>query len=156
MEIIEIKHKDFIKNKLAVKYSTFRLQIFYNGEPVKLKWGKAYLKDDNNRERVVKIVDFLFTAPHITIDKTEKISILPNVPKYMFLLFVPSILMFRGGIIGAVLAALSMFVIRNICLSDRTTLKKCILSIVAIIGFYLVFYILLVFLFIILKKIGKI
>lgn len=153
---IKINHRDFIKNKLGLNFSTMRLQILYNGEPVKTKWGKAYLKDDNNRERVVKIVDFLFTTPYITIDKIEKISILPNVPKYMFLFIVPSILMFRGGIIGYVLGALSIYVIRNICLSDKTTGQKCVMNIIAIVVFYLLFYVLLMSVFILAKKNGYI
>lgn len=136
---LHVNHKDFIKNRISILFSAFKIQVLYNGTPAKAKRGKYHLEDDNKKIREVKVVDYLVTSPYVTVDKTEKISVFPKVPRYMFILFVPSILMIRFGIIGWAVAALSVYSIRNICISEeRTTLNKCLMSIMVIVASYVI------------------
>ena len=44
---IQVHHKDFIKNKITVIFSAWKIQVLYNGKPVKTKRGKYQLEDDN-------------------------------------------------------------------------------------------------------------
>lgn len=149
---IHVHHKDFIKNKIDILLSPFKIQVLYNKTPMKAKWGKYHLEDDNRDIREVKIVDYLITAPYMTIDKKEKIAVFPSVPKYMFALIVPFILMLRFGIIGWALGALGIYSVRNICLSsERTTVNKCLTSVGIIAALYILLSLLIMGLLILMK-----
>lgn len=138
---LRVNHRDFIKNKITIQFSPLKIQVLYNGEPVKSKRGKYILKDDNKREREVKIVDYLISSPYVTIDKTEKIEVFSKVPKYMFVFLVPSIIMIRFGVLGWAMAALSIYSIRNVFISDDKTIgAKCFMSVVVIIISYLLMF----------------
>ena len=134
-----VKHKDFIKNKITLQLSPMKIKVIYNGEEVKGKRGKFLLEDDNRKIREIKLMDYLVTAPYITVDKHEKISIFTNIQKFMFLFLVPSILMIRFGIIGWVLGAISIYSIRNITIdTTRSTSSKCMMNIFIIISSYII------------------
>lgn len=134
-----VKHKDFIKNKITLQLSPMKIKVIYNGEEVKGKRGKFLLEDDNRKIREIKLMDYLVTAPYITVDKHEKISIFTNIQKFMFLFLVPSILMIRFGIIGWVLGAISIYSIRNITIdTTRSTSNKCMMNIFIIISSYII------------------
>lgn len=134
-----VKHKDFIKNKITLQLSPMKIKVIYNGEEVKGKRGKFLLEDDNRKIREIKLMDYLVTAPYITVDKHEKISVFTNIQKFMFLFLVPSILMIRFGIIGWVLGAISIYSIRNITIdTTRSTSNKCMMNIFIIISSYII------------------
>ena len=134
-----VKHKDFIKNKITLQLSPMKIKVIYNGEEVKGKRGKFLLEDDNRKIREIKLMDYLVTAPYITVDKHEKISVFTNIQKFMFLFLVPSILMIRFGIIGWVLGAISIYSIRNITIdTTRSTSNKCMMNIFIIILSYII------------------
>lgn len=134
-----VKHKDFIKNKITLQLSPMKIKVIYNGEEVKGKRGKFLLEDDNRKIREIKLMDYLVTAPYITVDKHEKISVFTNIQKFMFLFLVPSILMIRFGIIGWVLGAISIYSIRNITIdTTRSTSNKCMMNIFIIIFSYII------------------
>ena len=134
-----VKHKDFIKNKITLQLSPMKIKVIYNGEEIKGKRGKFLLEDDNRKIREIKLMDYLVTAPYITVDKHEKISIFTNIQKFMFLFLVPSILMIRFGIIGWVLGAISIYSIRNITIdTTRSTSNKCMMNIFIIISSYII------------------
>lgn len=134
-----VKHKDFIKNKITLQLSPMKIKVIYNGEEVKGKRGKFLLEDDNRKIREIKLMDYLVTAPYITVDKHEKISVFTNIQKFMFLFLVPSILMIRFGIIGWVLGAISIYSIRNITIDTiRSTSNKCMMNIFIIISSYII------------------
>lgn len=136
---IQVHHKDFIKNKITVIFSAWKIQVLYNGKPVKTKRGKYQLEDDNREIRDVKVVDYLITSPYITIDRKEKINIFPTVPKFMFIFIIPSILMIRFGVIGWAVGALGIYSIRNISIDEsRTTLNKCLMNLLVIVISYAV------------------
>lgn len=134
-----VKHKDFIKNKITLQLSPMKIKVIYNGEEVKGKRGKFLLEDDNRKIREIKLMDYLVTAPYITVDKHEKISVFTSIQKFMFLFLVPSILMIRFGIIGWVLGAISIYSIRNITIdTTRSTSNKCMMNIFIIILSYII------------------
>ena len=134
-----VKHKDFIKNKITLQLSPMKIKVIYNGEEVKGKRGKFLLEDDNRKIREIKLMDYLITAPYITVDKHEKISVFTSIQKFMFLFLVPSILMIRFGIIGWVLGAISIYSIRNITIdTTRSTSNKCMMNIFIIISSYII------------------
>lgn len=134
-----VKHKDFIKNKITLQLSPMKIKVIYNGEEVKGKRGKFLLEDDNRKIREIKLMDYLVTAPYITVDKHEKISVFTSIQKFMFLFLVPSILMIRFGIIGWVLGAISIYSIRNITIdTTRSTSNKCMMNIFIIISSYII------------------
>lgn len=142
---IKVHHKDFIKNKIEIIFSTLKIQVLYNGSPVKAKRGKYQLEDDNGKLRDVKVVDYLICPPHVTIDKKEKIHIFPPAPKFMYIFLIPCILMIRFGIIGWVVGALSIYSIRNVSIDEtRTITNKCLMNLgIVIVSYVILFGILL-------------
>lgn len=136
-----VRHKDFIKNKIFLEISPMKIQVKYNNEIVKGKRGKYILEDDNNKKREIKIVDYLITSPFITIDKNEKVSVFPNISKYVIAFLIPAILMIRFGVIGWALSAISIYSIRNISLDKEKVLsKKLIISFLVIIISYIILF----------------
>lgn len=135
----QINHKNFIKNKIYLKISPFKIDLIYNNKKIKGKKGKFFLKDDNNKEREIKLVDYLITSPYVTIDKNERVNVLSPVPLYVFIFLVPALLMIRFGILGWVLGALTVYSVRNINTdTSKTILMKSLMSILAIVISYII------------------
>ena len=135
----QINHKNFIKNKIYLKIPPFKIDLIYNNKKIKGKRGKFFLKDDNNKEREIKLVDYLITSPYVTIDKNERVNVLSPVPLYVFIFLVPALLMIRFGILGWVLGALTVYSVRNINTdTSKTILMKSLMSILAIVISYII------------------
>lgn len=136
-----VNHRDFIKNKISLQVSPTKIQIKYNNKIVKGTRGNYLLKDDNNREREIKIVDYVLISPFITVDKNEKIPVLPKIPMHILSFLLPIILMIRFGIIGWATSLITFFYVRNIFIdSEKSLIKKYVQSFVALIILYLVLF----------------
>lgn len=136
-----VNHRDFIKNKISLQVSPTKIQIKYNNKTVKGTRGKYLLKDDNNREREIKIVDYVLISPFITVDKNEKIPVLPKIPMHILSFLLPIILMIRFGIIGWATSLITFFYVRNIFIdSEKSLIKRYVQSFVALIILYLVLF----------------
>jgi len=141
--VFDIKHDDFVQNKLQVCVSGLKTTILYNAVRVKTKRQKTTLVDDNGVKREVKIVDKLIKAPMIVIDNTDKV-VVGNLgsPTVLYLCMIPSLLSLFGGAIGGIFGALNMVFIRNLFLSNRTQPSKILLSLASTFMLYVIIFIL--------------
>lgn len=131
----KVEHPNFIENKIVWEISGLKSVLKYNGNPIKLKWGKTKLIDDQGLEREVKISDNFFNSPMIVIDKNEKIKIMENYSKIAYFFIVPSFLfLIRGGVLGAIFAVANIYFVRNTFLTDKPLKAKIGLSFLSTIG----------------------
>lgn len=134
----KINIKDFSDNELELEIKIFKLLLLYNGKPQKLKRNKIILKDDNNKDREIKIVDHLFKAPTILLDNKEKIEVIPKPSKILYIFSVFSALMLTGGAIGGMFGGINFYLTRNTFISNHTMTAKILFSIlITIINFTL-------------------
>ena len=131
----KVKHPHFVDNEITWEISGLKSTLKYKGNPVKLKWGKTKLLDDNGIEREVKISDNFFNSPMIVIDKTEKIKVMENYSKIAYFFIIPSFLfLIKGGALGAVFAVANIYFVRNTFLTDKPMGTKIGLSLLSTIG----------------------
>lgn len=138
----KVEHSSFTENKIVWEISGLKSILKYNGNPVKLKWGKTRLIDDQGVEREIKISDNFFNSPMIVIDKNEKVKIMENYSKIAYFFIIPSFLfLIRGGVLGAVFAVANIYFVRNTFLTDKPLGTKIGLSLLSTIGGIVVLFV---------------
>ncbi|MDU1911336.1 hypothetical protein [Fusobacterium sp.] len=131
----KVEHPNFVENKIVWEISGLKSVLKYNGNPVKLKWGKTKLIDDQGIEREVKITDNFFNSPMIVIDKNEKIKIMENYSKIAYFFIIPSFFfLIKGGVLGAVFAVANIYFVRNTFLTNKSLGTKIALSLLSTVG----------------------
>lgn len=131
----KVEHPNFVENKIVWEISGLKSVLKYNGNPVKLKWGKTKLIDDQGIKREVKITDNFFNSPMIVIDKNEKIKIMENYSKIAYFFIIPSFFfLIKGGVLGAVFAVANIYFVRNTFLTNKSLGTKIALSFLSTVG----------------------
>ena len=138
--VYNVDSEYFVENKIKLSISLFKSGITYNGTPVKLKWGKARLMDDNGVERVVRIADYIVKPPMVTIDKTTKIIVTKFSSPIVYALMLPSVLFLMYGGIGGALGGANVMFIRNIFLTNNSMRNKILYSVISTVVAYSVLY----------------
>lgn len=135
----DIKHENFIKNKVELEVLFYKNILLYNCIPVKTKRGKATIIDDNGNSREIKIVDLIFKIPVVSIDNADQVIYKLNSKIFYFCL-VPSILFFYFGLIGAVLGVFNVRMIRNLFISNKPIATKIALSLALTASWYVIVF----------------
>ena len=123
-------------------------KLIIDDEVLKGSWGKYTLRSDNGKEVMVRVVNnFIDPVPQLVVDGQTYTS-LPPLPWYQLVWAgVPILLLFIGGILGALFGALALYFNTRIFRSNmQPVLMKYMLTAAISCAITLIYLVLAIFL----------